>query len=59
MDIFIKEVLLSDGESLKDVAFKYGKITAIEEAITESAKRVIAAKGRVFITRFVESSSSS
>ncbi|WP_034549815.1 amidohydrolase family protein [Carnobacterium funditum] len=55
MDILLKNVLLNDGESLKDVAIQDGKITAIEEAITESAKRVIDAKGRVLLPGFVES----
>ena len=55
MDILLKNVRLNDGESLKDVAIQDGKISAIEETITETADRVIDAEGRVLIPGFVES----
>lgn len=55
MDILLKNVLLNDGESLKDIAIKDGRIVAIEETISEAAERVIYAEGRVLVPGFVES----
>ena len=55
MDILLKNVRLNDGESLKDVAIQDGKISAIEETITETADRVIDADGRVLVPGFIES----
>ncbi|MEG0268231.1 MAG: amidohydrolase family protein [Carnobacterium sp.] len=55
MDILLKNVLLNDGEGLKDVAIQDGKISAIEDTITDTADRVIDAKGRVLVPGFIES----
>ncbi|MGB3159787.1 MAG: amidohydrolase family protein [Carnobacterium sp.] len=55
MDILLKNVLLNDGESLKDIAIQDGRIVAIEETISEAAERVIDAEGRVLVPGFVES----
>lgn len=55
MDILLKQVRLNDGESLKDVGIQEGKISAIEEHISETANQVIDAAGRVLVPGFVES----
>lgn len=55
MDILLKQVRLNDGESLKDVGIQDGKISAIKEHISETAKQVIDAAGRVLVPGFVES----
>lgn len=55
MDILLKNVLLNDGEGMKDVAIQDGKISAIEDTITDTADRVIDAKGRVLVPGFIES----
>lgn len=55
MDILFKQVRLKDGEALKDVAIKGGKIEAIENELNVEAARVIEGNGKVLIPGLVES----
>ncbi|WHY76608.1 amidohydrolase family protein [Neobacillus sp. WH10] len=55
MDILIKKAKLQDGQELKDIAIKDGKIVAIENQIDADAARVIEANGKVLIPGLVES----
>ncbi|RDU38823.1 N-acyl-D-amino-acid deacylase [Neobacillus piezotolerans] len=55
MDILFKQVRLKDGEELKDVAIKGGKIEAIEKELKVEAARVIEGNGKVLIPGLVES----
>ncbi|WP_409276033.1 amidohydrolase family protein [Neobacillus sp. SCS-31] len=55
MDILFKQVRLKDGEELKDVAIKRGKIEAIEKELNVDAARVIEGNGKVLIPGLVES----
>ncbi|MEH7354552.1 amidohydrolase family protein [Neobacillus drentensis] len=55
MDILIKKAKLQEGQELKDIAIKDGKIVAIENHIDADAARVIEANGKVLIPGLVES----
>ena len=55
MDILIKKAKLQEGQELKDIAIKDGKIVAIENHIDAAAARVIEANGKVLIPGLVES----
>jgi len=55
MDILIKKAKLQEGQELKDIAIKDGKIVAIENQIDADAARVIEANGKVLIPGLVES----
>lgn len=55
MDIILRKVRIKDGDDLKDVAIKDGKIVAIEANIEGNAEREINADGRVLIPGLVES----
>ncbi|WP_316568718.1 amidohydrolase family protein [Neobacillus sp. YIM B06451] len=55
MDILFKQVRLKDGEELKDVAIKRGKIEAIAKELNVDAARVIEGNGKVLIPGLVES----
>ncbi|CAH2714911.1 Cytosine deaminase [Neobacillus rhizosphaerae] len=55
MDILIKKAKLQEGQELKDIAIKDGKIVAIENNIESDAARVIEANGKVLIPGLIES----
>lgn len=55
LDILIKNARVKDGENLKYISIKDGKITKIEDVIEEEAKEVIDAKGKVIIPGLIES----
>ena len=54
MDMIIRRTRISDEQPLMDIGITDGKITAIEQAIEQTADQEIDAEGRVALPGFVE-----
>lgn len=54
MDLLVRQARIQDGQSLKDIGIREGRIVAIEDHITADAQESIDVEGRVALPGFVE-----